>query len=69
MINIDGSKSDNNQGIQNKMHIEVYMRFNPLFKVRDTDRINFKDNYFNITYIDNLDNRNNWLKIKGVKIE
>ena len=69
VVNIDGSESDNNQGIQNKIQIEVYMRFNPLVKIKDTYRIKFNDNYFNITYIDNLDNRNKWLRIKGVKIE
>lgn len=69
VVNIDGSESDNNQGIQNKMHIEVYMRFNPLVKIKDTYRIKFNDNYFNIIYIDNLDNSNKWLRIKGVKIE
>lgn len=69
VVNIDGSESDNNQGIQNKIQIEVYMRFNPLVKIKDTYRIRFNDNYFNITYIDNLDNRNKWLRIKGAKIE
>ena len=69
VVNIDGSESDNNQGIQNKIQIEVYMRFNPLVKIKDTYRIKFNDNYFNITYIDNLDNHNKWLRIKGVKIE
>lgn len=69
VVNIDGSESDNNQGIQNTIQIEVYMRFNPLVKIKDTDRIKFNDNYFNITYIDNLDNCNKWLRIKGVKIE
>ena len=69
VVNIDGSESDNNQGIQNKIQIEVYIRFNPLVKIKDTYRIKFNDNYFNITYIDNLDNRNKWLRIKGVKIE
>ena len=69
VVNIDGSESDNNQGIQNKIQIEVYIRFNPLVKIKDTYRIKFNDNYFNITYIDNLENRNKWLRIKGVKIE
>ena len=69
VVNIDGSESDNNQGIQNKVQIEVYIRFNPLVKIKDTYRIKFNDNYFNIIYIDNLYNRNKWLKIKGVKIE
>ncbi|NFE84094.1 head-tail adaptor protein [Clostridium botulinum] len=69
VVNIDGNESDNNKGIQNKVQIEVYIRFNPLVEIKDSDRINFKNNYFNITYIDNLDNRNRWLKIKGVKIE
>ena len=69
VVNIDGSESDNNQGIQNKVQIEVYIRFNPLVKLKDTDRIKFHGHYFNITYIDNLDNRNKWLRIKGVKIE
>jgi head-tail adaptor len=69
VVNIDGSENDNNQGIQNKIQIEVYIRFNPLVKIKDTYRIKFNDNYFNITYIDNLDNRNKWLRIKGVKIE
>ena len=69
VVNIDGSEIDNNQRIQNKIQIEVYIRFNPLVKIKDTDRIKFNDNYFNITYIDNLDNCNKWLKIKGVKIE
>lgn len=69
VVNIDGSESDNNQGIQNKMHIEVYMRFNPLVEIKNTDRINFKNNYFNITYIENLDERDKWIRIKGVKIE
>lgn len=69
VVNIDGSEINNNQGIQNKIQIEIYMRFNPLVKIRDIYRIKFNDNYFNITYIDNLDNRNKWLRIKGVKIE
>ena len=69
VVNIDGSEIDNNQGIQNKISIEVYIRFNPLVKIKDTYRIRFNDNYFNITYIDNLDNRNKWLRIKGAKIE
>ena len=69
VVNIDGVESENNQGIQNKIQIEVYIRFNPLVEIKDTYRIKFNDNYFNITYIDNLDNRNKWLKIKGVKIE
>ena len=69
VVNIGGSESDNNQGIQNKIQIEVYIRFNPLVKIKDTDRIKFNDNYFNITYVDNLDNRNKWLRIKGEKIE
>ena len=69
VVNIDGSEIDNNQGIQNKIQIEVYIRFNPLVEIKDTYRIKFNDNYFNITYIDNLDNRNKWLRIKGVKIE
>lgn len=69
VVNIDGSESDNNQGIQNKMQIEVYIRFNSLVKLKDTDRIKFYGHCFNITYIDNLDNRNKWLRIKGVKIE
>lgn len=69
VVNIDGSEIDNNQGIQNKISIEVYIRFNPLVKIKDTYRIKFNDNYFNITYIDNLDNSNKWLRIKGVKIE
>lgn len=69
VVNIDGSESDNNQGIQNKIQIEVYIRFNPLVKIKDTYKIKFNDNYFNITYIDNLDNRNKWLRIKGVNIE
>lgn len=69
VVNIDGSESDNNQGIQNKIQIEVYIRFNPLVKIKDTYRIKLNDNYFNITYIDNLDNRNKWLRIKGVNIE
>ena len=69
VVNIDGSEIDNNQGIQNKIQIEVYIRFNPLVKIKDTYKIKFNDNYFNITYIDNLDNSNKWLRIKGVKIE
>ncbi|KAI3350145.1 head-tail adaptor protein [Clostridium botulinum] len=69
VVNIDGNESNNNQVIQNKVKIEFYIRFNPLVEIKDSDRINFKNNYFNITYIDNLDNRNRWLKIKGVKIE
>lgn len=69
VVNIDGSESDNNKGIQNKIQIEVYIRFNPLVKIKDTHRIKFNDNYFNITYIDDSDNRNKWLRIKGVKIE
>ena len=69
VVNIDGSESDDNQGIQNKIQIEVYIRFNPLVKIKDIYRIKFNDNYFNITYIDNLDNRNKWLRIKGVNIE
>lgn len=69
VVNIDGSENDNNQGIQNKIQIEVYIRFNPLVKIKDTYRIKFNDNYFNITYVDNLENRNKWLRIKGVKIE
>ena len=69
VVNIDGSESDSNQGIQNKIQVEVYIRFNPLVMIKDTYRIKFNDNYFNIIYIDNLDNRNKWLKIKGVKIE
>lgn len=69
VVNIDGSENDNNQGIQNKIQVEVYIRFNPLVKIKDTGRIKFNDNYFNITYIDNLDNCNKWLKIKGVKIK
>lgn len=69
VVNIDGSESDDNQGIQNKIQVEVYIRFNPLVKVKDTYRIKFNDNYFYITYIDNLDNSNKWLRIKGVKIE
>ena len=69
VVNIDGSEIDNNQGIQNKISIEVYIRFNPLVKIKDTYRIKFNDSYFNITYIDDLDNRNKWIRIKGVKIE
>ena len=69
VVNIHGSESDNNQGIQNKIQIEVYIRFNPLVKIKDTYRIKFNGNYFNIAYIDNLDNSNKWLKIKGVNIE
>lgn len=69
VVNIDGSENDNNQGIQNKIQIEVYIRFNPLVKIKDTYRIKFNDNYFNITYIDDLDNCNKWLRVKGVKIE
>lgn len=69
VVNIDGSESNNNQGIQNKIQIEVYIRFNPLVKIKDTYRIKFNDNYFDITYVDNLENRNKWLRIKGEKIE
>lgn len=69
VVNIDGSESENNQGTQNKIQIEVYIRFNPLVKIKDTYRIKFNDNYFNITYVDNLHNCNKWLRIKGVKIE
>lgn len=69
VVNIDGSESDNNQGIRNKVQIKVYIRFNPLVKIKDTDRIKFDGHFFNITYIDNLDNRNKWLRIKGEKIE
>ena len=69
VVNIDGSESDNNQGIQNKIQIEVYIRFNPLVKIKDTYRMRFNDNYFNITYVDNLENHNKWLRIKGVKRE
>ena len=69
VVNIDGSESENNQGTQNKIQIEVYIRFNPLVKIKDTYRMKFNDNYFNITYIDNLNNCNKWLRIKGVKIE
>lgn len=65
---MDGSESDNNQGIQNKIQIEVYIRFNPLVKIKDTYRIKFIDDYFEITYIDNIDNFNKWLRIKGAKI-
>ena len=68
VVNIDGSEIDNNQGIQSKIQIEVYIRFNPLVKIKDTDRIKFNDEYFEIIYIDNLDNCNKWLKIKGVRI-
>ncbi|MBE6063565.1 MAG: head-tail adaptor protein [Clostridium butyricum] len=69
VVNIDGSENYNNEGIQNKIQIEVYIRFNPLVKIKETYRIKFNDNYFNITYIDDLDNLNKWLRIKGVKIE
>ena len=69
VVNIDGSENYSNQGIQNKIQIEVYIRFNLLVKIKDNYRIKFNHNYFNITYIDNLDNRNKWLRIKGVKIE
>ena len=69
VVNVDGSESDNNQGIQNKIQIEVYIRFNPLVKIKDTDRIKFNDEYYKITYINNLDNCNKWLRIKGDKIE
>ena len=69
VVNIDGSESENNQGTQNKIQIEVYIRFNPLVKIKDTCRIKFSDSYFNIIYIDNLDNSNKWLRIKGVKME
>lgn len=69
VVNIDGSESDNNQGIQNKIQIEVYIRFNPLVKIKDEYRIKFNNNYFDISYIDNLYNSDKWLRIKGVKIE
>ena len=69
VVNIDGSENNDNQGIQNKIQIEVYIRFNPLVKIKDTYRIKFNDNYFCITYIDNSDNRNKWLRIKGAMIE
>ena len=69
VVNIDGSEIDNNQGIQNKIQVEVYIRFNPLIMIKDTYRIKFNGNCFNITYVDNLDNCNKWMRIKGVKIE
>ena len=69
VINIDGSESEQNNGTQSKIQIEVYIRYNPLIEVSTNDRIKFKEQYFNITYIDNLNNNNKWLKIKGVKIE
>ena len=56
-------------GTQSKVQIEAYIRYNPIIEVRTKDRIKFKEQYFNITYIDNLNNNNKWLKIKGVKIE
>ena len=68
VVNIDGSESNDNQGIHSKIQIEVYIRFNPLVKIKDTDRIKFNDEYFEITYIDNIDNCNKCLKIKGVRI-
>ena len=69
VVNIDGNENENNQGIQNNIQIEVYIRFNPLVKIKEAYRVKFNDNYFNITYIDDLDNLNKWLRIKGVKIE
>lgn len=69
VINVDGSEIEQNNGTQSKMEIEAYIRYNPLIEVSTKDRIKFKEQYFNITYIDNLNNNNKWLKIKGVKIE
>lgn len=69
VVNIDGNESNNNQGTETKIHIEVLMRFNPKINIKNTDRIKFRNEYFEITYINNLNNNNKWLSIKGVKIE
>lgn len=67
VINTGGSESIENQGIQNKIEIEVFTRF--YRSITNKDRIKFNGDYYNITYINNLDNKNKWLSIKGVKID
>lgn len=67
--NVAGSESEKNEGTQIKIQIDVTIRFNPNFNIEYTDRIKFKCNCFNITGIDNLDNSNKWINLKGVCIK
>lgn len=67
VVNTGGSESNENQGIQNKVEIEVFIRFHR--SIKNKDRIKFNGEYFNITYINNLDNKNKWLSLKGVKVD
>lgn len=69
VTNGGNDESEKNQGTQVKIQIDVTIRFNPNFDIKHTDRINFNSNYFNITGIDNLNNRNKWLNLKGVCIK
>lgn len=67
VVNTGGSETTENQGIQNKVEIEVFIRF--YRSIKNSDRIKFNGEYFDITYINNLDNKNKWLSLKGVKVE
>lgn len=64
IINVEGSETEKDQGTPYR--IEIHIRFNPSILIEDTDRIKFKDKYFNITFMDNLENKNKWLILKGV---
>lgn len=67
--NAAGSESEKNQGTQIKLQMDITIRFNPNFNIEYTDRIKFNSNYFNITGIENVDNCNKWLVLKGVCIK
>lgn len=67
--NLNNLEADKYQGKQIKLQIEATIRFNPNFQIQYSDRIEFKSNYFDITSIENIDNRNKWLTLQGVCIK
>lgn len=66
VINLSDSEIDKDAGKQVQIQKEFTIRFNPKISIKYSDKINFNSIQFDITSVDNIDNSNKWLKIKGV---
>ena len=66
---ISGNENLKNEGVQNTLQINVYVRYNPTIDIKDTDRLTFNNKTYNISCVEDVGFKNKWLLIKGVYIK
>lgn len=66
ILNVRGSEVTLANGTTAKIEKSFYIRYSKLNKITNKDRVIFNDDVFDIVYVNNIDECNKFLEIRGV---